>query len=94
MANKEKGPTHMIGAPALGRTSNGIPGTRVIACERCEQPTLFAPSSLAHEGAAAARFICIDCACALTIEAGEAPVVLAPSDAQRKEFLAAMKASQ
>lgn len=61
---------YIIGAPAEGRAHNGIPGTRVVACELCQQPTLFAPSSLNRPEAAIAKFICMPCAAELDRAAG------------------------
>jgi len=47
-----------------------IPGTRTLACEKCGEPTLFAPSSLARPEASGAMFICLPCAANLVEKEG------------------------
>lgn len=58
----------IMGARADGRVGSAINGTRTLACEKCEEPTLFAPSSLARPEAATAMFICLTCAAELVAE--------------------------
>lgn len=60
----------IIGAPANGRTTHPIPGSRAVPCRECKRPTFFAPSSFARPEAATALFVCLDCVLAV---AGDGP---------------------
>jgi hypothetical protein len=79
----------IIGAPAKGVALRPYPpGSRVIGCELCFAPTLFAPSSLTRPEAATALFVCMGCAFKQASEGGE-PLEIAPITDEQKRELAA-----
>ena len=81
----------IMGAPAEGKDSHEVEGSRLLKCELCGQPTFFAPSSLNHPEVANATFACLICALdKLTPETELA----GPTDAQLREIAKVMKARQ